>query len=142
MFYKDKTTKVGLIVTMSLDETWPDSFVERVKSYLPRARDTLKSQGFEVKDCGTIARTPAQMTGQGEKLRREGIHVLIIYVGTWTYSATTVMAAIKADVPVIIWSVISRMLPSSIFHNELVYTLRTRTNKRPRKNRREMLCAA
>jgi L-fucose/D-arabinose isomerase len=104
LFYKDKSTKVGLIVTMSLDETWPDSIVNRVKSYLPQAKDTLKGLGFEVADCGTIARTPSQMSQQGEELRREGIHALVIYVGTWTYSNTAVMAAIKADVPVIIWS--------------------------------------
>src|SRR5665811_1656684 len=44
------------------------------------------------------------MTEQGEMLRREGIHVLVIYVVTWTYSSTSVMAALKAGVPVIVWA--------------------------------------
>jgi len=104
MFYKDKKTRVGLIVTMSLDETWPDSFVERVKSYLPKARKSLKGLGFEVEDTGEIARTASQMGAQGEALRRKNIHALVIYVGTWTYSSTAVIASMKADVPVIVWA--------------------------------------
>lgn len=104
MFYKDKKTRVGLIVTMSLDTTWPDSIVNRVKSYLPKAREVLKKLGFSVYDCGEVARTGLEMSEQGEKLRREGIHVLIVYVGTWTYSNTSVMASIKANVPVIVWA--------------------------------------
>lgn len=104
MFYKDKRTKVGLIVTMSPDETWPDSFVNRVKSYLPKAKQTLEKIGNRVISCGEIARTNKEMTEQGEILRREGIHVLVLYVGTWTYSSTSVMASFKADVPVIVWA--------------------------------------
>ncbi len=104
MFYKEKSTKIGLIVTMSLDTTWPDTFISKVKSYLPRAREALKGTGVSVYDCGDIARTNIQMSEQGEKLRRKGIHALVIYVGTWTYSSTAVIAAIKADVPVIVWA--------------------------------------
>jgi L-fucose isomerase len=104
MFYKDKKTRVGLIVTMSLDETWPDSFVERVKSYLPKARKSLKSLGFEVEDMGEIARTASQMGSQGEALRQKNINVLVIYVGTWTYSSTAVIASMKADAPVVVWA--------------------------------------
>lgn len=104
MFYKDKKTKVGLVVTMSLDKTWPDSIVNRVKSYLPSAREALKKIGLEVYDCGEIARDPQEMIEQGEKLRREGIHALVIYVGTWTYSNTSVMAAVKANIPVVVWA--------------------------------------
>lgn len=104
MFYKDKQIKVGLIVTMSPDETWPDSFVNRVKSYLPKAKQTLEKIGNRVICCGEIARTNKEMTEQGEILRREGIHVLVLYVGTWTYSSTAVMASFKAGVPVIVWA--------------------------------------
>ncbi len=102
--YKERTTRVGLIVTMSPDETWPDSIVNRVKSYLPGARGALQKLGMKVVDCGTIARTTAAMAEQGEQLRRQGIHVLVIYVGTWTYSSTSVIASMKADVPVIVWA--------------------------------------
>jgi L-fucose isomerase len=104
MFYKDKSTRVGLIVTMSPDETWPESFVNRVKTYLPKARQALSGLGFKVLDCGKIARTSADMTAQGEQLRRDGIHALVIYVGTWTYSSTSVMASMRADVPVVVWA--------------------------------------
>jgi len=104
MFYKDKKTRVGLIVTMSLDTTWPDSIVSKVSAYLPRAREALEKIGVEVYDLGKIARTNQEMTSQGEQLRAKGIHALVVYVGTWTYSSTTVMAAVKSDVPVIVWA--------------------------------------
>jgi L-fucose/D-arabinose isomerase len=104
MFYKNKKTKVGLIVTMSQDKTWPDAIVNKVKSYLPEARNTLKSLGYDVYDCKDIARSASEMKTHGEFLRRENIHVLVLYVGTWTYSNTAVMAAINADVPVIVWA--------------------------------------
>ena len=91
LFYKNKKTRVGLIVTMSLDETWPDTFVDRVKSYLPKAREALKKLDFEVFDEGEIARTAKQMASHGEELRRKNIHVLVIFqviyhflrVGVW-----------------------------------------------------------
>ena len=104
MIYKDKSTRVGLIVTMSPDEMWPDSFVNRVKSYLPQVREAVKGLGVQVFDCGEIARTAEAMTAQAESPRRQQIHVLIIYVGTWTYSNTAVMAAVRTDVPVVIWA--------------------------------------
>ena len=104
MQYKDKCTRVGLIVTMSQDDTWPESIVGKVRGYLPEVREALEGLGFTVVDCGVIARTAAQMTEQGETLRRAGVHVLVIYVGTWTYSNTAVMASIRADVPVVVWA--------------------------------------
>ncbi|MHB1254314.1 MAG: hypothetical protein ACYCZ1_09130 [Candidatus Humimicrobiaceae bacterium] len=70
MFYKDKKTKVGLIVTMSLDTTWPDSIVNKVKSYLPLAKKVLEKTGSLVYECGEIARTSEEMKEQAEKLRR------------------------------------------------------------------------
>ena len=59
---------------------------------------------MKVVDCGAIARTGQQMTEQAEQLRRQAIHALVIYVGTWTYSNTSVMAAMRADVPVVVWA--------------------------------------
>jgi L-fucose isomerase len=101
---KDKSTRIGLIVTMSQDDTWPDSIVNRVKSYLPEVRKAIEGLGVKVVDCGSIARTAVQMTEQAESLRRESIHALVIYVGTWTYSNTAVMASLRADVPVVVWA--------------------------------------
>lgn len=104
MLHSDKTTRIGLIVTMSQDETWPDRIVNRVKAYLPEVRGSIEGLGMKVVDCGAIARTGQQMTAQAEHLRREAIHALVIYVGTWTYSNTAVMAALRADVPVVVWA--------------------------------------
>lgn len=96
--------KVGLIVTMSQDTTWPQDTVDYVESCLPKARKTLNKMGMDVIDCGKIARTNAQMTKQGGQLRQKGIEVLVIYVGCWTYCNTGVSAAVEADVPVVVWS--------------------------------------
>lgn len=104
MTYKEKATRIGLIVTMSQDDTWPESFVRRVGGYLPEVRKAIQGQGMTVVDCGGIARTAQQMTEQGEVLRQAGVHVLVIYVGTWTYSNTAVMASLRADVPVVVWA--------------------------------------
>lgn len=104
MIYKDKSTRIGLIVTMSQDTTWPDGIVNRVKAYLPEVRAAIQGLGVKVVDCGEIARSARQMTDQGEKLRRQGVHALVIYVGTWTYSNTAVMASLQTDVPVIVWA--------------------------------------
>jgi L-fucose isomerase len=104
MTYKDKSTRVGLIVTMSQDDTWPDSIVNRVKAYLPAVRNAIEGLGMKVVDCGEIARTAQQMTAQGEQLRRQNVHALVIYVGTWTYSNTAVMASLRTDVPVVVWA--------------------------------------
>jgi len=104
MFYKNKKTRVGLIITMSQDNTWPQDFVDIVKSYLPKARKTLQDMGFEVFDCGELARTSDEMKKQGEDLRGKGIHALVVYVGSWTYANNTVTAAINADVPVVVWA--------------------------------------
>jgi hypothetical protein len=41
LFYKDKKTKVGLIVTMSPNEKFPNSAVNRIKEYLPKAKEAL-----------------------------------------------------------------------------------------------------
>jgi L-fucose isomerase len=89
---------------MSPDETWPDVFVNRVKAYLPEVREAVRGLGVQVLDCGEIARTAETMVAQAESLRRQQIHILIIYVGTWTYSNTAVIAAIRANVPVIVWA--------------------------------------
>ena len=70
----------------------------------PQVREAVKGLGVQVFDCGEIARTAEAMTAQAESLRRQQIHVLIIYVGTWTYSNTAVMAAVRTDVPVVIWA--------------------------------------
>ena len=60
MHGKDKATRVGLIVTMSQDMTWPDSIVNRVKAYLPEVRDAIEGLGMKVVDCGAIARTASR----------------------------------------------------------------------------------
>lgn len=96
--------KVGLITTMSPDETWPESFVRAIDDQRPRLHSALCARGLAVLDCGHMARTNSEMTAQGRELHARGAEVLIIYVGTWTYSNTAVSAAMEAGLPVVVWA--------------------------------------
>ncbi len=97
--------KVGLVTTMSLDNTWPDDVVEQVEGFHAKAQAALESLGFEVIIASAgLSRTKADMLAHGEELRRRGIEVLVVYVGTWTYSNMTVELAARAGVPVLVWT--------------------------------------
>jgi len=96
--------KVGLITTMSLDTTWPEEWVVAVGEMHKQAKACLAGIGMEVLECGGIARTNQEMTSQGNQIRQMGAEVLVIYTGTWTYSSTTVSAALAAGVPTIVWA--------------------------------------
>lgn len=107
MFYKDRKTKVGLIATVSPEETNSEGFVARAnktREGMFKAKDALRKIDVNVYDCGEIARTYKEMSEQGEILRRQEIHVLVIYIGSWAYSANSIAAALKAGVPVIVWA--------------------------------------
>src|SRR3989304_3277162 len=101
---KSVEPKVGLITTMSPDKTWPKDWVSRVEGFHKKAKDSIVRIGMAVLDCGKIARTDKEMTFQGNKLKQMGAEVLVIYVGTWTYSNTAVSAALAAGVPTVIWA--------------------------------------
>lgn len=96
--------KVGLITTMSPDKTWSNEIIKKVSNLHIQTKRILESIGLEVVDLRKIARTYQEMSLHGKELRYRGINVLIIYVGTWTYSNTAVTASIEADVPVIVWT--------------------------------------
>ena len=79
--------KVGLITTMSPDSTWPEVIVKKVRKDHKKAADALLSLGFDVIKAGEyISRTKSDMKKHGAVLREKGIEVLVLYVGTWTYS--------------------------------------------------------
>ena len=99
-----KSPKTGLITTMSPDKTWPKEIIDRVGRFHSEVKETLSEIGLKVIDCKEIARTNQEMTSQGRELRLKGAEVLVIYVGTWTYSNTAVSAAMEAEVPVIVWA--------------------------------------
>lgn len=100
-------TKVGLIATASPEETNPQGYAirsGRAEKNIKKAEESLKKLGFEIYSSGKIGRTNTQMAHQGEELRKKGIHVLVLYVGSWAYSSNSVIAARKAGVPVIVWA--------------------------------------
>jgi len=98
------TPRVGLITTMSLDTTWPESFVRYAGEIHRQAHELFRGLGYEVVAQDGIARTNAEMTAQGEHLRAQHAEVLVLQVATWTYSNTAISAALASDVPVIVWS--------------------------------------
>lgn len=104
MFYKKKKTKIGLIVTAAPKLSWPDKMVNVMKGYIPKAKKALEDLGMEVYAFKDLAKTFDECAKQGEKLKIEGVHVLVIYVATWSFANASIIASIKADVPVIVWA--------------------------------------
>ena len=97
--------KVGLITTMSPDSTWPEVVVKKVRKDHKKAAEALLSLGFDViKANEDISRTKSDMQKHGAVLREKGIEVLVLYVGTWTYSNLAVDLATITDVPVLVWT--------------------------------------
>jgi L-fucose isomerase len=97
--------KVGLITTMSLDNTWPKAVVDKVQNDHEKAYNSLTSMGFDViKGSDTLSRTKEQMVSAGKVLREADVEAAIVYVGTWTYSNITVELSQIIDVPIMIWT--------------------------------------
>ncbi len=97
--------RVGLITTMSPDSTWPYDVVSKVREDHRKAKLALESICMEVITASDdISRTNKEMAEHGEILRSKNIEVLVVYVGTWTYSNITVNLASIVQVPVIIWT--------------------------------------
>jgi len=95
--------RIGLISTMSPDDTWPQDVLDRVASTHVVVKSALEAMGFEVLDEGPLHRSYDQMLSAGRSLRARGINALVIYVGSWTYANCAAAAALEADVPVLIW---------------------------------------
>ncbi len=97
--------KVGLVTTMSPDSTWPGKVVHKVQQDHKKAKLALENIGMEVITASDgISRTNEEMALHGKILRAKEIEALVVYVGTWTYSNTTVNLARIVGVPVIIWT--------------------------------------
>ena len=97
--------KIGLITTMSPDSTWPDVVVSKVKQDHEKARTALEKLGFDVVTADTdISRTKEDMLEHGRILRSACVEMLVLYVGTWTYSNMAVHVAECVDVPVLVWT--------------------------------------
>ncbi|NPV54149.1 MAG: hypothetical protein HPY71_11590 [Firmicutes bacterium] len=94
---------IGLISTMSPDNTWAKEVLERVAVTHNVIKNALEDMGFDVLDEGPLHRTYEEMRSAGRSLRARGINALVIYVGTWTYANCAAAAALEADVPVVIW---------------------------------------
>lgn len=97
--------KVGLVTTMSPDSTWPNKVVNKVQEDHRKAKSALEGMGMEVVTASDgISRANEEMTRHGRILRAEEVEVLVLYVGTWTYSNIAVNLARIAGVPVIVWT--------------------------------------
>ena len=96
---------VGLITTMSPDETWPQAVVDKVTEDHRLARAAMEGVGMRVVTASDrISRTKDEMTADGSALRNEGVEAVVLYVGTWTYSNIAVHLATIVDVPVLVWT--------------------------------------
>jgi len=95
---------IGLISTMSPDQTWAPEVLDRVAATHAVVKGTLESLGFEVLDEGPLHRSFSEMAEAGKRLGCRGIKALVVYVGTWTYANAAAAAALEAKVPVVIWA--------------------------------------
>ena len=97
--------RIGLITTMSVDDTWPQAVVDKVLDDHRRAGSALDGLGFEVIAAGeSLSRSKEEMVRDGRALRDRGVETVVVYVGTWTYSNVTVELAETVGVPVLIWT--------------------------------------
>ena len=98
-------TKVGLISTMSLYEKFPQEVVVKCEADHKSAKAALTELGFDVFcESDALARTKTQMTKQAEYMISNGVDVLVLYVGTWTYCNIGVQLAEMTKLPVLIWT--------------------------------------
>jgi L-fucose/D-arabinose isomerase len=100
---KNPFGRIGLIGTLSQD-AWPDSFVRPAAAGLEQAHRALEAMGFEVVQCGELARTWTEMGAQSKQLAAEGVNALVLFANTWTYANGAVLTAIECPVPIIIWA--------------------------------------
>ena len=97
--------EIGLITTMSPDETWPRAVVDKVTSDHEKAERALTGLGFSVIKAGpSPSRTKEEMERDGKALRDGGAEVVVLYVGTWTYSNIAVHLSSVVDVPILVWT--------------------------------------
>jgi L-fucose isomerase len=100
---KRNSKRIGLITTMSRDNTWDEAIVEGVKKQHYVIRENLEKLGFTVLDEAPLLREYDDMLSAGRSLRARGINALLIFIGCWTYANCAAAAALEADVPVILW---------------------------------------
>ena len=98
--------KIGLISTLSpeLHDAWGETMQPRARERLARARLLLESLGAEVVDPGELTTDHHTAARHGRFLRGQGVQVLVIYVGMWTYGSAAVAAASECGVPTVVWS--------------------------------------
>ena len=95
---------IGLISVLSpeLYDVWGEKMRPRAQDRLQRTRAVLESFGAVVVDPGELTTTTQQAAQHGRLLRQQNVHVLVAYVGMWSYGSTVVAAADECGVPVVV----------------------------------------
>ena len=103
---KSSGLTVGLISLLSpeLNDVWGDTMQSRAHERLAGARAVLESLGAKVVDPGELTTSTQVAVRHGCLLRAQGAHVLVMYVGMWSYGSSAVAAASECGVPTIIWT--------------------------------------
>ena len=97
--------RIGLITTMSPDDTWPENIVSKVLDDHRKARAALAGLDFEVVvPSEGLSRTKEEMLRDARKLREANVQTVVVYVGTWTYSNIAVELAAVVNVPILVWT--------------------------------------
>jgi L-arabinose isomerase len=94
--------KIGLF-GIGLAAYWPqfDGLKERLEGYQNQVEQRLRSMGAEVVSVGLVDTTPAACAA-GDRLAREGVDILLCYVGTYATSSQVLPLVQRLHAPVLI----------------------------------------
>ncbi len=91
----------GIKVTLQIAK----EIVKQVEGFHRSALKSLEETGMHVVTASEgLSRTKQDMLSHGKILNANDIEVLVVYVGTWTYSNMTVEPARLVGVPVVVWT--------------------------------------
>ena len=98
----DHNIKIGLF-GIGLDTYWPqfDGLRDRLVGYQQVIARRLARPGVEVIDCGLVD-NPVAAQQAAERLKREDVTLIFLYVSTYALSSTVLPVVQKTKVPVVV----------------------------------------
>ena len=97
-----RNIKIGLF-GIGLDTYWPqfDGLRDRLTGYQQTIAQRLALPGVEVIDCGLVD-NPVAAQAAAERLKREDVTLIFLYVSTYALSSTVLPVVQKTKVPVVV----------------------------------------
>jgi L-arabinose isomerase len=98
----DKKIKIG-IFGIGLDTYWGqfDGLLDRLQGYQTHIVHTIEDFGVTVVNAGMVD-TPEKARGAGERLKKEDVDLIFLYISTYALSSTVLPVVQKAQAPVVV----------------------------------------